>query len=290
MKNLNRQHNAYEIKDPLLLSSPLIFASPHSGRQYNTSFIEEIALDKHEVRSSEDAYVDKLIDFVPSLGAPLLLAKVPRAVVDFNRATSELDPELIKGINARDLNSRTKAGLGVIPRVVSKGRRIYSDKISLKEAQSRIREYWNPYHEAIKRLLNRAEEAFGFSLLLDIHSMPHEAVAHLNKCHKNAEIVLGDRHGSSANLVFVELIESVFVSHGFSVSRNVPFAGAYITQKYGQPNEGKNAIQIEIDRSLYIKEDILKFSDNYLEIKLRLCNALKEIICAIRDTTSLAAE
>ncbi len=290
MENLSRKHTAYEIRDPEVLLSPIVFSSPHSGRLYNKEFLNSIVLDSHEIRSSEDAYVDKLVDFITKMGVPLLLAKAPRAFIDMNRSCDELDPSLIEGVQKCGQNPRVNSGLGVIPRVVSNSRSIYRGKLTRSEADFRINNYWRPYHFAISELLARAEHQFGYSLLIDIHSMPHEAISYLGRLQNGAQIVIGDRFGASADLYFVKMIEKAFVGSGFQVSRNVPFAGAFITQNYGRPGQSRNVVQIEIDRSLYLDEKCVELSDNFYEFREKLIGALSKIVKQTINEAALAAE
>ena len=289
---MSSSHLAYEIKDPQVLVSPIVFASPHSGRDYSDDFLKSSVLDSRTIRSSEDAHVDQLIDFIPEMGAPLLLAKAPRAYVDMNRASDELDPALINDVHSRTQNPRITSGLGVIPRVVSNARAIYRGKLSKQDALARIDQYWSPYHRALQRLLARAHARFAYSLLIDMHSMPSDAVAHLGKPNKGIEVVLGDRYGASADIAFGDLIERAFEGNGFRVSRNVPFAGAYITQRYGQPGRSKHVVQVEIDRSLYLDEDNIRPSENFEVMKTRLRGVLGKVIEQIAKprANGLAAE
>ena len=270
--------------------SPVVFSSPHSGRDYSKAFLKSSVLDSREIRSSEDAYVDKLIDFIIEIGAPLLLAKAPRAYVDMNRSSDELDPDLIEGVRNRGQNPRVNSGLGVIPRVVSNSRSIYRGKLTRAEADLRINNYWRPYHLALSRLLARAEQQFGYSLLVDMHSMPHEAIAYLGRLQRGAQIVLGDRFGASADLALVEIVETALAESGLCVSRNVPFAGAYITQNYGRPGQSRHVVQIEIDRSLYLDEGSVELSEDFHDFRKQIGTALSKIVQYTQNEAALAAE
>ena len=163
---------AYSIEMPQGWQSPVVIASPHSGSNYPKTFVSQSILDAKRLRSSEDAFVDLLFAAAPRLGMPLLAAKMPRAYVDLNRSSEELDPALIEGARRRGQNPRVASGLGVIPRVVSNGRAIYSGKITMQEARMRIDDYWFPYHTALQRLLDAAHTRFGEAILIDCHSMP----------------------------------------------------------------------------------------------------------------------
>lgn len=249
------QHPAYQIKLPPQRLSPVIMSSPHSGRDYPAALIQKSVLDFNHLRSSEDAFVDRLIDVAPDYGAALITANCPRAYVDFNRAPDELDPALIEGLARSPHNPRISSGLGVIPRVVSGGRAIYRGKMPLSEAEARITGNWHPYHRALRHLLEETHALFGQSILIDWHSMPHEAIEHHGRPGAlRPEVVLGDRFGASASADWTDRVEAAFQDAGLRVARNSPFAGAFIAQSYGRPASGRHVIQIEIDRALYLDE------------------------------------
>lgn len=246
---------AVQIIEPARITSHVVFASPHSGRIYPQDMLERAQVELSVLRSSEDAYVDLLLADAPGFGAPLITSEVPRAYVDFNRAETELDPALIAGAPRGALNPRVASGLGVIARVVANGRQIYRGKITMAEAEARIRDYWRPYHTAVGAMLERQHARFGQVLLCDIHSMPHEALAgHVLRGGKRPDVVLGDRFGAACRADLLERVQAIFEQAGLRVARNSPFAGAYIAQRYGQPARGMHVIQIEIDRRLYLDE------------------------------------
>src|SRR6056297_359509 len=245
--------SAYHLTQPDRRTTSVVFASPHSGRAYSKAFLRRTALDEQSVRSSEDAFVDQLFDSAPQAGAPFIKAGMPRAYVDLNRSADELDPALIDGAPRQGHNPRIASGLGVIPRVVANGQAIYSGKLSLIEARNRIETCWRPYHDALQAALDDAHLLFGEAVLIDCHSMPHEAMDQVaRRGIPRPEVVLGDRFGASAGGAVVDRIEAAFTQAGLVVTRNTPFAGAYITQAYGRPARGRHAVQIEIDRALYM--------------------------------------
>ena len=227
---------AFDVSTPSTLSSCVVFASPHSGRDYSWSFMRKTVLNEHAIRSSEDAFVDQLFECAPQFGAPFIKAGAPRAYVDLNRAPDELDPALIEGVRRKMHNPRVASGLGVIPRVVANGRAIYRGKMPLSEAQDRIKQYWHPYHNRLHALLDTAHARHGQAVLIDCHSMPHEAMDGVARAGmRRPDVVLGDRFGAAASGDVVDRIEAAFTDAGFTVTRNAPFAGAYITQAYGKP-------------------------------------------------------
>ncbi|WP_347311526.1 N-formylglutamate amidohydrolase [Defluviimonas sp. SAOS-178_SWC] len=281
----------YQLVMPERRLTGVVFASPHSGRDYPAAFLRASVLDERTIRSSEDAFVDTLLDGVGSLGAPLLAATAPRAFIDLNRAADELDPALIDGVRLAAHNPRIASGLGVIPRVVAGGRAIYRGKMSRDEAEARIDACWRPYHDCLRDLLETARANFGEAILVDMHSMPHEAMDSIASAGAGRpEIVLGDRFGSAAAAHVMDRIEAAFERAGFRTLRNAPFAGAYITQTYGRPSLGFHAVQIEIDRALYMNEREVRPNGNFMSFRRVLQSILTEIAEIGRGEVSLAAE
>ncbi len=261
---------AYALHAPEQATTPLVFASPHSGRAYPQALAGRSALTLSQLRSSEDAYVDQLFAAAPRHGAPLLAAHLPRAWIDVNRAADELDPALIEGQRRGSLSPRVASGLGVVPRVVSGGRAIYRGKLPLAEAETRIRDVWRPYHATLSRLMDDAQRRFGRAILIDCHSMPHEALDAVAVGGRRPDLVLGDRYGAAARPDLVDRVEAEFRRAGFTVSRNAPFAGAYIAQAYGRPPLDRHAIQVEIDRRLYMDEETVEPHAGFDELRARL--------------------
>jgi N-formylglutamate deformylase len=252
--------------------------------------LNQSILDQLSIRSSEDAFLDQLIDGIEKYGAPKIIANAPRAFIDLNRSTDELDPALISGIKNNMRNPRISSGLGVIPRVVSHGKEIYRGKLSFEQAQSRIKNYWKPYHTDLSNLLQRSQSVFGQSLLIDIHSMPHEAVSTQSPFIKAPEIVVGDRFGMSSDPEFTNLVISILKQHEFRVAKNTPFAGAFITKHHGKVKKRIHALQLEIDRSLYMDEEKISPNSEFEELKTRLFPALIQISSLICKSEKIAAE
>jgi N-formylglutamate amidohydrolase len=283
---------AYHLTHPERRTTAVVFASPHSGRDYPWTFLRRTTLNEHSVRSSEDAFVDQLFEAAPLYGAPLLKAGAPRAYVDLNRSCDELDPALIDGVSRQGHNPRVASGLGVIPRVVANGQAIYSGKLSMAEAEHRIESYWKPYHAALQGQLDQAFLMFGQAILIDCHSMPHEAMdAVARRGVRRPEIVLGDRFGAAADGVVMDRIESAFADAGLVVTRNTPFAGAYMTQAYGRPARARHAVQVEIDRALYMNERLIRPNGNFEAFRSLLSGVIRDIAEIGRaEALPLAAE
>lgn len=282
---------AYEVLHPDRHTSCVVFASPHSGRDYPWSFLRKTVLNDHTIRSSEDAFVDQLFDCGPQFGASFLRAGAPRAFIDLNRSSDELDPALIEGVRKSGHNPRIASGLGVIPRVVANGRAIYRGKITQADAQQRIDQYWRPYHAQLQKLLDAAHQRHGQAVLLDCHSMPHEAMDGVARGGiRRPDVVLGDRFGAAAGGEIVDRIEAAFSAAGFVVIRNAPFAGAYITQAYGRPSRGQHAVQVEIDRSIYMNEQQICPNENFEDVRKALRAVVAEVSAIGQDRVPLAAE
>ena len=284
-------HAPFRLDLPREITSCVTVASPHSGCHYSAAFLGASVLDERTIRSSEDAFIDRLIEAAPTLGAPLLAAEWPRAYLDLNRATDELDPGVIDGVGRGLQTPRINSGLGVVPRVVANGRAIYRGKLTRAEAEARIAQIWHPYHAELDRLLNTARASFGQAVLIDMHSMPHEALDSVARPGTpRPEVVLGDRFGASADTAIVDVLEQGFLEAGLVVSRNAPFAGAYITQRYGRPTKGFHAIQVEIDRALYMDERMIRPNANFDAVKAIVTQVLGRAIGALPGRVALAAE
>ena len=254
----------YRLTLPENRTTSVVFSSPHSGRDYPAAFLRASRLDQKTIRSSEDGFVDILYDRAPEYGAPLLAATAPRAYVDLNRGVDELDPALIRDVRLASHNPRIASGLGVIPRVVSNGRQIYDGKLTRREAERRIARYHRPYHARLRALIEESVTFFGQAILIDCHSMPREALDGLTaRGARRPDVVLGDRFGAACAGHLIAEVEALFAEAGLRVSRNAPFAGAYVAQSYGRPARGQHVIQIEIDRSLYMDEKAVRPSRDF---------------------------
>jgi len=266
MKSENRQaaplgagvlRSAIEVLAPEKIASPVIFTSPHSGRDYPQEFLRNSQLDQHALRQSEDSYVDLLFDEAPRYGAPLLRALFPRAYVDVNRGRDELDPRMFsdglpKGADTR--SGRVIAGLGVIPRIVADGHDIYARKMYYFDARRRLAACYDPYHEALTRVIDDARKQFGCAVVIDCHSMPSAGGAPLRENEPQIDFVLGDRFGSSCAPSLTALVEDTLAGLDYEVARNAPYAGGFVASSYGRPKQGVHVLQVEINRALYLDE------------------------------------
>ena len=284
---------AYSLKMPEEVRAPFMFAVPHSGRLYPMDLRSRCRLPELLLRSSEDALVDELYDFVPDLGAPLLVANVARAYVDLNRAADELDFHLFDWTDNEPQQTfrrthRVRAGLGVIPRFVSNSQSIYETLLHPDEIKQRLDWVYYPYHTALQSTLAKLKEQFGYAVLIDCHSMPSpEPVLSFRR--PGPDVVLGDSWGSSADRGLTSRIESLFRQAGYSARRNLPYAGGYATTHYGKPHKSIHALQIELNRAIYMQEKTLEPRPGFKKLK----DNLQRIVSALLEDAggkAMAAE
>ncbi|MGD9967979.1 MAG: N-formylglutamate amidohydrolase [Hyphomonadaceae bacterium] len=261
--------------EPLRRTAPIIFASPHSGRRYPPELLADARVSLISLRRSEDAYVDELFAGAAAHGAAVVSATIARAYIDLNRDPAELDPEMFDQRpphSPQASSARVQAGLGAIPRISGDGQTIYRRKLSLEDAERRINAVHRPYHALLQNLVAETREQFGCAVLIDCHSMPNNARgAHA------PDIVLGDRFGASCHPSVTALAEATLRRLGYRVARNTPFAGGHTTQSYGRPAHGVHALQIEINRALYVDERTLERTNGYVRVRAdmsRLADAL----------------
>ncbi|HJS84412.1 MAG TPA: N-formylglutamate amidohydrolase [Acetobacteraceae bacterium] len=263
---------------PLRQTVPIIFVSAHSGRQYPPTFVAAARLDPLSLRRSEDSFVDELFADAPAHGAPLLSALFPRAYCDANREAWELDPAMFEDALPAWVNttsSRVSAGLGTIARVVATGEAIYRGRLRFAEAERRVRECWQPFHDTLAALIEGTRASFGACLLIDCHSMP------ANGGGRGGDIVLGDAHGTSCGPGVMRTVEHILANLGYTVRRNDPYAGGFITRHYGRPREGIHALQIEIARSLYMDETRIERLRRFASVQRDMTSLIGQLAAQI---------
>jgi len=246
---------AFSVAAPAEQQAPFVFNSPHSGRFYPPRFLDMSRLDAHAIRRSEDCYVDELFAGAVALGAPMLVANFPRAYLDVNREPWEFDPRMFDGPlppYANTRSARVAGGLGTVPRLVGEGQEIYAGRLPLAEAVMRVESVYKPYHEALWSLLSSTYDAFGFTVLIDCHSMP--ASVRAGDAAIKPDFIVGDRFGTACAPALTEAAITILLGMGYNVTHNKPYAGGFITEHYGRPAQGFHALQIEINRGLYLNE------------------------------------
>jgi N-formylglutamate amidohydrolase len=267
---------------PLQQAAPIVLSSPHSGRVYPRAFVSAARLTGLALRSSEDCYVDELVTPAAMLGAPLVAARFPRAYLDVNREPYELDPEVIQGripdyANTRSI--RVVGGLGTIARIVSEQEEIYREKVPVEVALARIDLLYRPYHTALADLLEATRRRFGIAVLLDCHSMPSGSMGQPGG--GRPDFVLGDRFGVACDGRLLRLLRETLAGMGYDVQLNRPYAGGFITEHYGRPAQGLHAIQIEINRGLYLDERTLERTAGFARLAGDLRRTMETLVAEV---------
>jgi N-formylglutamate amidohydrolase len=277
----------YTLLKPAEQLAPVVFCSPHSGRIYPRALLEASRLDPHTLRKSEDCYVDQLFQPVVALGAPLIAARFPRAYLDVNREPYELDPELFQGrlpAFANTQSARVIGGLGTIARIVADTEEIYRERLPLGVAFERIERLYGPFHGALAGLLESTRKRFGTAILIDCHSMPSATMG--QPTGGRPHFVLGDRFGASCDAKLTRFIRDVLQRAGFEVQVNRPYAGGFITEHYGSPGQGVHALQLEINRALYLDEATLSKNRDFD----KLVRVLSEMAVKVFDALPVLFE
>ncbi len=272
----------YTLLKPAEQVTPVVFCSPHSGRIYPKAFLEASRLDPLTLRKSEDCFVDELFEPVVGLGAPLIAARFPRAYLDVNREPYELDPELFQGrlpAFANTQSARVVGGLGTIARIVADTEEIYRERLPIGTAFERIERLYRPFHAALADLLETTRKRFGMTMLIDCHSMPSASIG--QPAGARPHFVLGDRFGASCDAKLTRFIRDLLQRGGYEVQINRPYAGGFITEHYGSPSRGVHALQLEINRALYLDEGTLSKSSGFPRLRHMLADVAARVFDAL---------
>ena len=270
---------------PGAASIPLVCDSPHSGTFYPDDF--DTAIERAALRRSEDTHVDTLWRNVPSHGGTLVCATFPRSYIDPNRSEDDLDVSMIDGPwpGVARPNPRALAlGMGLIWRKTPEHRNIYSRLLSAAEVQARVEHYWRPYREALTREIEAAARRHGGCWHLDLHSMPSNVYERLGlPARAAADIVLGDRHGSTCAPEFTQEVKAAFEAQGLQVAVNDPYEGAELVRVHGDPARQRHSLQIEINRALYMNEATREPSTGFATLQAAIDAVLKQVAVFVAD-------
>lgn len=232
---------------------PVLMSVPHAGRDYPAELLANLRVSPTELLRLEDRYADRLIQPAIVAGYPAIVAHRARAWIDLNRGEADIDTGMVTGsAHYPDVapTSKARGGLGLFPRRLQACGELWRHPITKAEADARIAAVHQPYHSAVADILSAMRARFGVAILLDVHSMPPipaGASGDVLPC-----IVIGDRFGRSAASVFAELVAGRALAHGLKATLNTPYSGDYILQRHGDPARGIHALQLEVDRSLYL--------------------------------------
>lgn len=293
--------DVFRITRPQGTSLPLIFDSPHSGRDYPGDF--DYVCSRPDLESAEDSFVDELFSAAPAHGAALLCALFPRSYIDVNRAEDDIDPGLLGERGAEiyphpiNPSARSDAGIGLIRRLVKPGAPVYGRALTYAEIQKRIETYYRPYHDALQKLVDEAHYNFGQVWHVNCHSMPSASAKPrqplpLNRGRsQTVDFVLGDRDGTTCAPEFTRAIRDYLRSLGYTVTVNDPFKGVELIARHSNPARGRHSLQIEINKALYMDESSGRKTPGFEKLKTDIEKLVK--FCAgfaQSRLTSLAAD
>ncbi|WP_164116783.1 N-formylglutamate amidohydrolase [Sphingorhabdus sp. Alg239-R122] len=249
---MEKEHKNYHLIQADNLRYPVLISVPHAGRHYPRQITDNLRIPADALLRLEDRYVDMLSRSAAETGFAVITAKAPRAWIDMNRAPDDIDAAMLADADSSQfpgMSSKARGGLGLIPRRLSGFGDIWHNKWLWQDIRTRIAEHHAPYHSAIAGILRAMQRQYGAAVLLDLHSMPSLPVTHDAA---PAQVVLGDRFGAAASSQMSEAALAVAERHGFTAQLNHPYAGGYILQRHAAPMENVHALQLEIDRSLYL--------------------------------------
>ncbi len=256
------------ITEPTRAMSPLVVDSPHSGRLYPADFAYVCPLPL--LRQTEDFLMDELVAGATEAGATIIAAEFPRSYIDANRAENDIDPAVLmeNWDEPLQLTERTALGLGLVRRLCMTGVPVYAEPLRVAEIKQRIAKCYRPYHAALDSATAQHMRMFGRSYLLNCHSMPSRNQDDVTT--NRANFILGDRNGTSCDPAFTRHVQDLLQEMGYSVALNDPYKGMEIVRRHGNPVVGRHALQIEINRRLYMDERRLEKHEGFAGLQLDL--------------------
>ena len=269
------------VHGPVRPLQPIVLDSPHSGTRFPADFGAMVS--EFDLRDGEDCFIDELYRPAAEFGIPLLAAQFPRTYLDPNRNAGDIDLELIEGGQWPDVvRPSGKAGIGkaLIWRTLDDGRPIYDRRLGVAEVQARIERCHRPYHAALRELLDAAHAAFGVVVHLNCHSMNAVAGAmgEGGQGVARADIVLGDRDGSSCDPALTDFVREVLAAQGYEVKVNDPFKGVELVRAYANPAAGRHSLQVEVNKRLYMDQATRKRHAGFEPLQANLMHLL-EALC-----------
>jgi N-formylglutamate amidohydrolase len=269
---------------PDLPRLPVILSVPHAGRSYPSGLALKTRARSPDFLLLEDRFADHLVMSAVEAGSAALIAQTPRLWIDLNRGRADIDPDMVDApiTASHPISIKARGGLGLIPRRTAGLGEIWRQRLSASELEQRIAVHHTPYHNALSNLLTATATRFGSVALLDIHSMPPLTV---ERGVRAPDVVIGDRFGRSAPNQLTERVAAVAAAQGLKVAVNSPYAGGYILERHGAPGLGRHAIQVEIDRRLYLDSDLRHLGPGLRAVQ----QLITEIVAAISDELTGAA-
>ncbi len=261
--------------------SPLVLDSPHSGHDFPVDF--DACVTERELREGEDVYVDELWGAAPSLGMPLLAARFPRTYLDPNRHAGDIDPDLLDGAWpwAYVPSGKARIGKSLVWRTLEDGRPIYARRLKPDEVRLRIDRCHEPYHAALRTLLDNVHRKSGKVFHINCHSMRSVAGKQSDdgEGRPRADFVLGDRDGTTCEPAFTAFVRARLVEMGYDVMVNDPYKGVELVRAYSNPGAGRHSLQVEIAKRLYMDEDTLEKNAGFAKLQ----SDLRDLLVSLKD-------
>lgn len=287
----NASDTGFSVFGTDILSRPVLLSVPHAGRDYPDSVFDALRLPRAALVRLEDRYADLLARKSVALGYPVIIAHRARAWIDLNRDENDLDVEMVRGAQRECYPTpgvKQRGGLGLIPRRLSGDGDLWRRLFELDDIEDRLASFHRPYHAAISQILQQMREKFGVAVLLDLHSMPplRQYVAA-----PAPQFVIGDRFGKSAASQYAELLMERIRCSGYPVALNHPYSGEYILNRHAKPRANIHAVQLEVDRSLYLGSDLREPGAGLAQTGALITNLVDALTDeALGSSTLIAAE
>ena len=260
-------------------SVPIVYDSPHSGIIHPPDF--KTTATKTQLKTARDAFVDELILESSNLGVAVLLADFPRTYIDPNRSTAEIDTSMLQGKWTREvqITRKLEVGMGLIRKFILPNVPMYPEKLSVAEVENRIKKYWSPYHRALKMLLDEKVAEFDAVFYIDWHSMKSKGnQMNIDSGRERPDFVVSDQDGKTSSKKFRDVIIKNLTSQGYEVAVNYPYKGAELIKRYGVPTENRHAVQIEINRRLYMDEFSFLKNDSFSVLKDNILKLTERLV------------
>lgn len=263
----------FRVERPTVEALPIVVDVPHAGEWIPPVVEAEMSVGPRPPKRDLDLFTDRMWEHAPSVGATLIESKVSRYVIDLNRAADDISAVAVDGAVSVDEPGYYQER-GVVWRTTTDGTPVIPAPMAQSAYQRRIDTFWRPYHAALREELERIRDEFGFAILVDGHSMPSLGRTLRRSDNRRADIVPGDLDGTSCNTAVTEVVAAHFRESGYSVRTNDPYKGGWITRHYGNPHHDIHAIQIEVNRDLYMDEKTFRVRPEGLERLAEACLAL----------------
>lgn len=268
---------------------PVLLSVPHAGRLYSPQLLRASRLPLEKLETLEDRLVDRLVWRAVEGGASAIIANRARAEIDLNRHERDIDPATVAPpppVRSILPSAKARGGLGLIPSKIAGAGSIWFQRTPMDEVRRRIETIHRPYHEAIGDMLERIRSRFGVAILLDCHSMPPRSSGG-----EGADLIFGDLHGVSMSGHLVDSAIHTAAASGFTCLKNLPYAGGHITARHGNPRDGVHALQLEIDRSLYLDPTLRSPGAGFDRVAQLISEVTQSLAgAALQGETALAAE